>query len=1776
MSKNKFSKLKQYTLQLSMTYFKEKRRHIAKLKNARITQVLNYMVLVFLSFNCINAQQFMGSAAINPYDSGLSPNRRTSSVEPPVAFSGVENPDNYSFKMSIPILSLLGRGINANLNLTYDSGIYQADHQSPVISVSNYARTPGLGFYFNFGMLVRHNNSQSCRITKVSGNGFCPSSNGSSPGTMSDITFIESDGTQHRFRKGISIDGSGLKLGNDTSGNFIVIYPNGLQILFNSGVSIGSGVVYGDTFLGSDAVCRQTCNIFDSVMLPGKITDRNGNYIIINKSGLRISSIIDTLGRQIIFRYSDNLVEVAMPGFGNNGEIVLARIYLQAANRIYGFATYNNYQEPVTLVRQVVVPGNKTGWNFDYNSYGMIYKVQKLKNIIFNPNGSIASPGDIVASTEYDYPINPSNLSTVPKYYHRTDKWLKNPSSINPEYAERQYEFDTQIVSSGGQYKTITNITSRENHSVSQTVKRYYTPQQIYDSEQFDNWYPAQDYGAVLEQRLFKNGIQYSSIVNSWQNTSGGIRLTNQTITNETGQAYATTYSYYDPVLISNDHWSGVFNNIHEVKEYDYDGSLIRRKEITYENDSNYTNLWLVKLQKSIKFYEGNQSVPINFIQYNYDESSLTSCPSIAMNLSVGGQRGNLTSIRTYTNAAEVTGLIENKFEYDLAGNTVKIIDPLNRVTTVSYIDNFNSPDGEAHSNASIPELVNQSNAITYAFPTSTSNVLGHTVYSQYDYYTGKVVDTEDVNGVVSTIFYEDPMLRPTQIINANNVSNLKKQIKNIYDDANLKIIKTSDLESFNDNLLKSEVYMDGNGRNTEFRDYESDGSYTAVQYIYDLYDNTTFDEITKISNPYNPVHNEQVFWAENKFDALARIYEIKNTDNSKTTITYEGNITTTTDQSGKKIRSVTDAVGRVIKVEEPNNQNQLGANSPITTYVYDALNNIRFVNQGSQTRTFEYDSLSRLKQITNPESGVIKYTYDNAGNLQTQREDRGIKTIYDYDSLNRLIKKCYRNIGISAPLGMTTCLNNTETAEANTPDVAYAYDDVTNAKGKLTKITATRTGTNAFSAVTDYQAFDKLGRVTQSQQTVDGVSYGTTAQTYTYNLAGAIIEEKYPSGRVVKNVLDTDGDLSIVQSKKNANAGYWNYAKSFTYTAAGAVSSMQLGNGRWESTVFNSRLQPEQIALGTTQNGTDKLKLNYEYGKLESNGTIIAGSNNGNVAKQLITVPNVGSNLGFMATQFYTYDELNRLKQASESITQNQTTVNTWSQTFDYDRYGNRNFNEAGTTASLSFPKSCGTTQNPVMCTGDRKIFNPEMTVSNRLKEDQDNDLNKEYEYDAVGNLTKDANGRKFTYDGENRQTRIDEVVANDNVIGIVGEYYYDGDGKRVKKIIGNEVTIFVYDALGKLIAEYSTTVASAPTAQVNYLTTDHLGSPRINTDTNGTVKARHDYQPFGEEINSTITLQRNNNLNYINDPIRQKFTSYERDNESGLDFAQARYYGYGYGRFLSPDPLMASANPIRPQSWNRYSYSYNNPLRFSDPTGMVPEWVHKNGEVFYDSRVINQETATELYGEGAIYRPNGYEYTASDTSKIELGNYGFFKQDGVVKDNGDRAEEALKNQPVDHSGTILKGGLTISGGLLADDVTGIGVGDDPLIPVVVAGTAATALIMKAVYEISKIQTKTSGPQGVQYSLRATTAGAYTCYTCATGTMNLNPGDVWKYGETINPTSRYSDPELGRIGGLPVEQINEFSGSQVEIKVAEKAKIYAYFLIHKQLPPGNKIFRQL
>jgi RHS repeat-associated protein len=105
------------------------------------------------------------------------------------------------------------------------------------------------------------------------------------------------------------------------------------------------------------------------------------------------------------------------------------------------------------------------------------------------------------------------------------------------------------------------------------------------------------------------------------------------------------------------------------------------------------------------------------------------------------------------------------------------------------------------------------------------------------------------------------------------------------------------------------------------------------------------------------------------------------------------------------------------------------------------------------------------------------------------------------------------------------------------------------------------------------------------------------------------------------------------------------------------------------------------------------------------------------------------------------------------------------------------------------------------------------------------------------------------------------------------------------------------------------------------------------------GKIISRRDFLPFGEEITSG-TGGRSSTQGYGGqDSIRQKFTGYERDAETDLDFAQARMYHKNHGRFTSVDDFTKDSDLKDPQSWNKYIYVRNNPLNLIDPTGEKAE---------------------------------------------------------------------------------------------------------------------------------------------------------------------------------------------------------------------------------------------
>ncbi|WOI21617.1 T6SS effector amidase Tae4 family protein [Nonlabens ulvanivorans] len=119
-----------------------------------------------------------------------------------------------------------------------------------------------------------------------------------------------------------------------------------------------------------------------------------------------------------------------------------------------------------------------------------------------------------------------------------------------------------------------------------------------------------------------------------------------------------------------------------------------------------------------------------------------------------------------------------------------------------------------------------------------------------------------------------------------------------------------------------------------------------------------------------------------------------------------------------------------------------------------------------------------------------------------------------------------------------------------------------------------------------------------------------------------------------------------------------------------------------------------------------------------------------------------------------------------------------------------------------------------------------------------------------------------------------------------------------------------------------------------------DHLGSSSYITNMNGVVTQHMEYLPFGE----TLVEEHQNSYN-----VPYKFNGKELDGETGNYYYGARYYNPKFSQWLSVDPL-AEKMP----SWSPYNYTFNNPIRYTDPTGMAPEIVDPPDKItnyFYEA---------------------------------------------------------------------------------------------------------------------------------------------------------------------------------------------------------------------------------
>lgn len=1260
---------------------------------------------------------------------------------PPAAVPfSAETPGSDNFIFNVPVARLAGRTLDVNLNLVYNSRLWHRSTDAQGGAHMTYdvdAGWPAPGFRLGYGYVEAQG---SAGFTLVEPDGSRHPLAKVNPFNPNDFTYETTDATFIRF-----VGGQGW--GTAT-------YPNGTRVDFGAA---------GDT----------------PRSYPIKITDRNGNFILVSYRdgvGPHLSNVQDTMGRYVRFRYQANdLVSITVPGYNGGGDTQTIRLYYEALPIAGTFTTDRVAPPAARVVRYVYFPGSRAGFRYDYSTYGMIFRTVSLRQMTVSTTeeevmGAVVSEGQVAATTEYDYPTTPALLADAPTYSRRTDDWAGRQSfhSAGPPVhlftTDKAHGVSTVTAPDGTQ--TITNT--------------------IVNGGSWDD-------GLVRQVEVKQGGRTFSRTFTTWEH-DGSFR--NQRprridMTDERGETRSILYGY------------AAFNNINTLTELGFGGEELRRTHTAYESRPEYINRRLLHLPTNVSVYDGRTNVLKSTVDYAYDESGSNLVPrhDIVMHdpafrpqalveescrwepdpndpdthgCEAGGGcdgqigyvfvcttgsphraetsfRGNLSSMTTYpraTNPTPETAVVYT-YSYDVAGNLLRETADCCQQRAYTY-----------------------EKAFEYAYPTALARGDAGQLQTRagYDFNTGLLRQAVDENGQATTIDYYPESLRHQKTTRPDGGFTLTE-----YGDEAQSFVRNSAVidaalgTTGDDAFLTNVRRFNGRGEYVRTATRTPDG-WTTVDIQYD-----ELGRPRRTSNPYyaadpfSPAANPPGAWTEYSHDGMGRQTQVTSADGNVARADFRGRVTTLTDQAGRLRRTLTDALGRLERVDEPNAAGSLGtidAPAQPTFYAYDALDKLVTVTQGQQQRVWRYDSMGRItheRQVEqdapivapDPESDGVtnwsrRYEYTGRSQISLVEDARRVVTTMTYDGLNRV---------------------KTITHSDGTPAVTYTYDEPADRffnAGRMTGVSTAAAGTTP--ATNQEYDYDRLGRVVSHIQRAGVAFY---LMIYSYNSLGQLKTIKYPNGRIV--VQDYDSGARITRVSQ-LNGGV--YANQIRWAAHGGLASETFGNGALHQVGYNNRLQTSSITL--SKGGAVLQRFAHFYGRVNpSTGAVDETQNAGQIARIDDYVGGTAP-ANKRSDQRFLYDTLGRLDLAAEHL--NDGTLR-WRADYAYDRYGNL------------FQSAQPNHQNvnigyiPV----EPSEVNP---LTNRLQFATDN-----LEYDAAGNVRVDPKfrGLRYEYTADNKLRRTTNIDGGAETTSV-----YDGQGQRVVNTVGTESRHFVYAVTGQVIAEY------------------------------------------------------------------------------------------------------------------------------------------------------------------------------------------------------------------------------------------------------------------------------------------------------------------------------------------------------------------------------------
>ena len=1296
---------------------------------------------------------------------------------------------------------------------------------------------------------------------------------------------------------------------------YIMITPSGGRIEMRQ---VGSSGVYESedstytqlTFPGGTPVVRTTDGTqyaFGTAVAGGaewrctQVKDRNGNYVSAQyHSNGHTDKITDTLGREVNFVYypDGNLQQITQTWGTTTHVYALFNYATQPLSLNFpNLAVSGVSGSAQTVLSSVVVAGVLDSYHFGYNSYGQVHKITHK-----------APDGHELSYTRYnlsDAEINNAAQTDCPRFTARYDyaqDWNNGAEAVTT-YAVHEgvtwTDPETQAQETG------TRVTQTAPDG---TIVKVYS-----HTSGWDAGLPRLE--ETLATEIINNNTP-TEVLKKWtrlfwtqDNTSLGyaqnqrltdIRVYDGVNQNQTAIEYSSGY--------------GLPTTVREWSKVGTEMVLQRRTVTDYNLDSAYLNARVIGLPWQVQVYEGAGAL-VSKVQFYYDWDGggdmFTDTPAAATQHdrtnygpSYLAGRGNLSDRIRYdiTDPNNSGGTIqETKYRVNTTGSAVMVRDHGWHATYFGYGDNFS--DGNNSRN-------------TFAYPTQVTDAEGYTATRQYRYDIGAVARAHAPSGGTGAgITYLDVAYSYDTFGRAERVERFVGQTgqgykKFVYDNDYNFVHTYETLTGLTQaDELHSFMVMDGAGR---VRASASDHPGTTGGYSgsYVVYNNmgrvAERSNRTEIDGYWNPVGDDALNTSQNTggwrftlqtYDWKGRPLVTTNTDGTTKVLSYGGcgctggEVTTAQDEHGRRWRYTLDPLGRLGNAEE---LNWNGTVYSSTLYTYNARNQLTEINQQGQPRTFQYDGHGRLWKRTTPEQGQTTITYNGDDTIQVVADARGATATFTYTSRHQV-----SNIDYNAP---------PNSGVAQTADVGYLYD----AAGNRFWMTDGEGST--------FSHYDALGRLDWEERNIDSV--GSYRLDYEYNPAGELTKITYPwqfGSTQVTYGYDKAGRLNSV-----GGTGYSSglpYASSITYRAFGGVKAMNYGDGKSLSTAYDRRLRTTKWDVAGV------LGYKYYYDDFnEHTGRVTFAQHITGQDSSLHRSQTTSS-----LDRSYEYDHVGRL---AISHAGNEGRAHAWtgqwgtpdgnySQGYDYDAWGNvtHRYGWGGEVQGGSPSSSTDLYYTYATTNG---------VVNNRRG-------NTNFVYDNAGNLTFDG-GQHFTYDAQGNQTYVDWLHIDQG---------YDGDGRRVRRaadntnparylrssVLGGQVVAeidyvnntswqyvrgYVYVGTGLLAIQQGN-------SSISFIHEDPVTKGKRVTSTTGAVQSEVELDPFGAEAGGSNTAFQ-----------PRKFTTYERD-PNGTDEAMMRRYNRWHARFDQPDPYEGSYDLANPQTFNRYSYTNNDPVNHTDPTGLM-----------------------------------------------------------------------------------------------------------------------------------------------------------------------------------------------------------------------------------------------